>query len=333
MEIHEKKLLLDESNLAAMLGFNDSYLHLIENRFQTSIVVRGNTIILKGSPNEIKIIETIFKEITYMLKKNGQLTQSDIEKVIDLVDINKGVEEINPNDKDPVIFYGARNQIRARNPKQLEYFKKVIENDLVFSIGPAGTGKTFLAVAMALAALRRNEVNRIILSRPAVEAGESLGFLPGDLREKIDPYLRPLTDALYYMQPPDKMKALMEKEIIEVIPLAYMRGRTLNNSFIILDEAQNATTTQMKMFLTRLGEGSKAIVTGDDTQIDLPDKSKSGLINVQAILKNIKGIEFVYFTNKDVVRHRLVADIIRAYEREADLGRISKEKTTNSNKS
>jgi phosphate starvation-inducible PhoH-like protein len=186
----------------------------------------------------------------------------------------------------------------------------------MFAIGPAGTGKTFLAVAMALASLKNNEVGKIVLSRPAVEAGESLGFLPGDLNEKLDPYIKPLTDALFYMLSPDKMKSMLDKNIIEITPLAYMRGRTLNNSFIILDEAQNATSMQMKMFLTRMSSNSKAIVTGDVTQIDLPDKSNSGLIEADRLLKKIKGIEFVYFSDKDIVRHRLVAEIVRAYNSE-----------------
>jgi phosphate starvation-inducible PhoH-like protein len=236
------------------------------------------------------------------------------------VDIDKNASSAS-FEKDNVIYWGIANPIRARTPKQTLYYKKVLANDIVFSIGPAGTGKTFLAVAMALAAFKRNEVSKIILSRPAVEAGESLGFLPGDLKEKIDPYLRPLTDALSYMMSFEKVKALMEKNIIEITPLAYMRGRTLNNAFIILDEAQNATITQMKMFLTRLGENSKAIVTGDITQIDLPRTEDSGLIHTNKLLQNIDGIDFVYFDDNDVVRHRLVAEIIRAYEKEAEMKR------------
>jgi phosphate starvation-inducible PhoH-like protein len=211
-----------------------------------------------------------------------------------------------------------KDVIRARTPRQKEYYKKVQTNDVVFCIGPAGTGKTYLAVAMAVAALRNNDVQRIILSRPAVEAGESLGFLPGDLSEKVDPYLRPLLDALSEMVTADKLKGMIEKRIIEIIPLAYMRGRTLNNSFIILDEAQNTTITQMKMFLTRLGRNSKLIVTGDITQIDLPTRTASGLTDVQYVLKDIQGIDFVYFDKSDVVRHRLVGEIISAYERDAE---------------
>ncbi|MDQ1266818.1 MAG: phosphate starvation-inducible protein PhoH [Bacteroidota bacterium] len=317
MDIHEKKINLEDADLLSLFGSNDSYLQLIENRFQTSVSARGNVIILKGEPQEIKIIEQIIKEMIYILKRNGSLNPQDVETVMDLMTANDRTSSVSSNsEQNNVIYYGAKSPIRWRNQKQFDYYKKVLENDLVFSIGPAGTGKTFLAVAMALSALKHNEVTRIILSRPAVEAGESLGFLPGDLLEKIDPYLRPLTDALHYMLSPDKLKSMMEKEVIEIIPLAYMRGRTLNSSFVILDEAQNATQTQLKMFLTRLGMNSKAIVTGDVTQIDLQDKGNSGLVSIQQILRNIEGIEFIYFSNKDVVRHRLVAEIIRAYEKD-----------------
>lgn len=220
------------------------------------------------------------------------------------------------DDLDSVILWGKKDVIRARTPKQMEYYRKVQRNDLVFCIGPAGTGKTYLAVAMAVAALRANEVNRIVLSRPAVEAGESLGFLPGDLSEKIDPYLRPLLDALSDMVSPEKLKSMIERRIVEIVPLAYMRGRTLNHSFIILDEAQNATRMQMKMFLTRLGQQSKAIVTGDVTQTDLHQSQESGLRTVHHLFSGIQGIDFVEFEKADVVRHRLVAEIVDAYERD-----------------
>ncbi len=316
MDIHEKKITLDNEHLLSMLGFNDQYLQLIENKYQTAITVRGNTLILKGNPDEIKSIEAIFQEMTYMLNRRGSVSKDDVEAIIQLIDINKDEPDKKDIDTETIIYWGVRDVVRARNPRQLDYYRKVKKNDMVFSIGPAGTGKTFLAVAMALAALKRNEVSKIILSRPAVEAGESLGFLPGDLQEKLDPYIRPLTDALFYMLHPDKLKSYMEKNIIEITPLAYMRGRTLNNSFIILDEAQNATITQMKMFLTRLGANSRAIVTGDVTQIDLKDRKQSGLRDAERVLKGIDGIEFVYFTNKDVVRHKLVAKIVDAYEKD-----------------
>ncbi|MFP4528098.1 MAG: PhoH family protein [Candidatus Kapaibacterium sp.] len=327
MEILEKKIKIDENDLVAIFGYNDTFLQMIENRFNASMMVRGSNLIIKGDPEEIKQIETIFREFKYLLNRNGVLTKEDVSTIIGLVDANREEPEAALTATNPIIFHGAREIIRARNAKQQEFFRKVNANDLVFSIGPAGTGKTFLAVAMALAYLRRNEVSRIILSRPAVEAGESLGFLPGDLKEKIDPYLRPLTDSLHYMLSPDKMKNLMEKEVIEISPLAYMRGRTLNNSFIILDEAQNATGTQMKMFLTRMGEHSKAIVTGDITQIDLSNKRDSGLLSASRILKDVEGIGFVRFGNRDVVRHKLVAEIIRAYEAEDEKKHSGKKET------
>jgi len=316
MEIHEKKIKLDDTDLQSLLGYNDEYLSMIESKFNSVFTLRGDTLLLKGEPNELNAIEKIINELKYMLKRNGTLSTQDVNTVIELIDVDQRKKEVPIHNGESIIYWGIKDAIRARNENQLIYYKKVLENDLVFSIGPAGTGKTFLAVAMALASLKNGEVSKIILSRPAVEAGESLGFLPGDLREKLDPYLRPLTDALFYMLSADKLKSMFEKNIIEITPLAYMRGRTLNNSFIILDEAQNATITQMKMFLTRMGANAKAIVTGDITQIDLPDKGNSGLIDAIRILKKIRGIDFVYFTYKDVVRHRLVAEIVNAYEKD-----------------
>jgi phosphate starvation-inducible protein PhoH and related proteins len=222
---------------------------------------------------------------------------------------------ISPNDIENIILFKKNDYIKPKTPTQIKYFKEVKENDIIFAIGPAGTGKTYLGVAFALESLKKKEINKIVLSRPAVEAGESLGFLPGDLSEKIDPYLKPLYDALEDMIPIEKLESYMKKNVIEIVPLAYMRGRTLNNSFVILDEAQNASTIQMKMFLTRLGPNSKAIITGDITQIDLPKKENSGLVQIQNILKGIKDISFVYFNKSDVVRHKLVKDIIEAYEK------------------
>ena len=319
MELVEKKLIFDEVEPVSVFGSNDMFIDLIEKKFNSVIIVRGNKLILKGSNEEIEKIEKIFDEMVYMLKRNKTLNETDVKAIIDLININQSVPKVSSkNGESNVIYHGYKNIIRARTPKQQEYFDAVKNNDLVFSIGPAGTGKTFLAVAMALNSLKRNEVSRIIISRPAVEAGESLGFLPGNLTEKIDPYLRPLTDALQFMMSPDKVQSLMEKQIIEITPLAYMRGRTLSNSFIILDEAQNATSIQMKMFLTRIGVNSKVITTGDITQIDLKKNQESGLIVAQKILNGIDGINFVYFSNKDVVRHKLVSEIIKAYEKEFD---------------
>ena len=312
-----KYINLDYTDLVSVFGANDSLLNLIESAFESTIFVRGNQIIITGNEEEVNVIESIFKELLYMVKKNGVLNDTDVKTVIQLTTVNKSTPEtFSIKNDDNVVYKGFKNQIRTKTKTQIEYFQKVKTNDIVFSVGPAGTGKTFLAVAMALRELKLNEVKRIVLTRPAVEAGESLGFLPGDLEEKIDPYLRPITDALQYMLSPEKYKLMKERNIIEINPLAYMRGRTLNNAFVILDEAQNTTETQMKMFLTRLGVGSKAIITGDITQIDLPKSKKSGLISAQRILKNIEGIDFVYFTEHDVVRHRLVAEIIKAYDRD-----------------
>lgn len=318
MDIIEKKIKIEDTDLLSLLGYNDTNLSQIESKFHSAITVRGNNIIIRGEADEVKAIEKVFNELIYILNRSGSINSKDVSTVIDLIDNGNHKKDTSSQNGEIVIYYGYKEPIKPRSAKQLEYFNKVQHNDLVFAIGPAGTGKTFLAVAMALAALKNNAIGKIILSRPAVEAGESLGFLPGDLLEKIDPYLKPLTDALFYMMNPEKLKSYMDKNIIEIIPLAYMRGRTLNNCMIILDEAQNATITQMKMFLTRLGANAKAIVTGDITQIDLPDKSTSGLINANLVLQKIKGIEFVYFDKSDIVRHRLVADIIEAYEKDEE---------------
>ncbi len=309
----EKKLLLENVNLLNLLGSNDENLKIIDDRFNASIVVRGENLIIKGVSEEVEVIEKIFKEMIYVLNTNGSLDKADVETILALS--VQGREIVNTDEMDSIILYTKHDVIKAKTPGQLKYIQTVLQNDISFAIGPAGTGKTYLAVALAVAALKKGIVGKIILARPAVEAGESLGFLPGDFREKIDPYLRPLYDALDDMIPSDKLKSYIEKKVIEIVPLAYMRGRTLNNAFVILDEAQNATTMQMKMFLTRLGVNSKAIITGDITQIDLPSKSVSGLIQAKEILSHINGVGFIYFEKSDVVRHRLVKDIIDAYEK------------------
>ena len=318
MQTVEKKLRITDVEPLELFGPQESHIQLIENAFDTSLTVRGDTVVLRGGPIEVKKIEQIIQELTRTLQRTGKLSMTDVSMIIDLVNGNKGgnSQTMSSDELDSVIYWGKREVIRARTPRQMEYYQKVQKNDLVFCIGPAGTGKTFLAVAMALSALRANEVSRIILSRPAVEAGESLGFLPGDISEKVDPYLRPLLDALADMVSPDKLKSMLERRVVEIIPLAYMRGRTLNHSFIILDEAQNATRTQMKMFLTRMGQQSKAVVTGDVTQVDLARKSDSGLNDVFQLFSGIDGIEFVEFGKVDVVRHRLVAEIVSAYEKQ-----------------
>lgn len=314
MEIVEKKIKLVGVDQLAFLGFNDANLSALESRYEAAISVRGENVVLRGEPAELASIEKVINEMVYMVQRNGSLGPKDVESIIDLVHGSRPEGLMSGDNLDDVILVARDTVVRARNDKQKEYYRTVRENDIVFSIGPAGTGKTYLAVAMAVAAFRNREVTRLVLARPAVEAGESLGFLPGDLKEKIDPYLRPLYDALEDMIPTDKLKSMMERRGIEVVPLAYMRGRTLNNAYVILDEAQNATTMQMKMFLTRLGANSRAIVTGDLTQIDLPANVESGLVQAESILQGIEGIGFTYFDKGDVVRHRLVKDIIKAYE-------------------
>jgi len=318
----EKKIKLEGVDTLGLLGLNDANLRIIENRFDANIFVRGESLTLRGSGEEVEQIEKVFKELIFLLNKNGSLTENDVATVIDLVTANgepalpKSVASSFSRDElDSVILYTKNQIIRAKTAGQREYLRAMKKNDIVFAVGPAGTGKTYLAVALAVASLKNNEITKIVLTRPAVEAGESLGFLPGDLKEKIDPYLRPLYDALDDMIPGEKLKTYLEKRVIEIAPLAYMRGRTLNNAFVILDEAQNASAMQMKMFLTRLGPNSRAIVTGDVTQIDLPMKSASGLVQIQEVLRGVGGIAFVYFDRNDVVRHRLVKDIIDAYDK------------------
>lgn len=296
-----------------LLGYNDSNLKPIENRFATNITVRGDNVYLQGTTEEVDSVEKIFKEMIFVLNTTGKLNSKDVETIIDLT--LQGREIVSESEFENIILYSKKDVIKAKTPNQIEYIKSVKENDICFAIGPAGTGKTYLAVAFAVSALKKGVVKKIVLARPAVEAGESLGFLPGDFREKIDPYLRPLFDALEEMLPFEQLKNNIERGIIEIVPLAFMRGRTLNNAYVILDEAQNATIMQMKMFLTRLGPNSKAIITGDITQIDLPSFSQSGLIQVKQILQHIDGVGFVYFDKGDVVRHKLVKDIIDAYEK------------------
>lgn len=298
-----------------LFGFQDNNLKILEKVFKGKIVARGSELVLEGEPSVVEALQRIFYELIMMVTKDQDITEKDVETVIDLVKNRKSKKPpVSDDNTDSVILYTKDGFIKPKSKGQKAFCESSKKNDIVFAIGPAGTGKTFLAVAMAVAALRDREVDRIVLTRPAVEAGESLGFLPGDFREKVDPYLRPLYDALYNMIPADKLKRYLETRIIEIVPLAYMRGRTLNSAFVILDEAQNTSFNQMKMFLTRLGISSKAIITGDITQIDLPDSKLSGLVQVRSILSEIEGIEFIYLTEGDVVRHRLVRDIIKAYD-------------------
>ncbi|HEY6626021.1 MAG TPA: PhoH family protein [Ignavibacteriaceae bacterium] len=313
MTAAEKKIIIENVNMLDLLGFNDSNLKILEDRFNASITVRGDNVIIKGVIEEVELIEKILKEMAYVLNTSGRLGTNDVNTILELT--IEGKEVVDEGELDTIVLYTKKDVIKARTPGQINYINLARKNDICFAIGPAGTGKTYLAVAIAVSALKRGLVKKLILARPAVEAGESLGFLPGDFREKIDPYLRPLYDALDDMIPSEKLKNYIEKRIIEIVPLAYMRGRTLNNAYVILDEAQNATTLQMKMFLTRLGGSSKSIVTGDITQIDLPLKQVSGLVQAKEILSKVEGVAFVYFDKSDVVRHKLVKDIIDAYEK------------------
>ena len=310
----EKIIELNGIDINSFLGPQDQNIKLIEDAFASKIIVRDNRIKVLGKKDNVQLSLTAIDSITSALNTKGSLTRKDVSSLLNI--ISRGDIDFNKN-LDYQIMFGSKGAICARTKGQKDYYNIVKRNDVTFSIGPAGTGKTFMAVAFAVSALTSKEVDRIVLCRPAVEAGENLGFLPGDLKEKVDPYLAPFYDALGEMISISKYKPLIADKVIEIIPLAFMRGRTLNNAFMILDEAQNATKTQMKMFLTRLGNNSKAIITGDTTQIDLPTNVKSGLVEVVDLLKNIDGIGFAHLTSKDVVRHKLVREIIDAYEAES----------------
>jgi phosphate starvation-inducible PhoH-like protein len=308
-------LTIENQNLLPVLfGDLDKNLRSIENMYGVVLSARGNKVQIEGDEQSVASVERLFRQLENLLNQGVLTEKNDVNDAIrafsshpstDLKDIFQKVIPVS----------SRKRPVSPKNETQRKYIEAIKQHDVVFGIGPAGTGKTYLAMAMAVSALLRREVSRIILVRPAVEAGEKLGFLPGDILEKVNPYLRPLYDALYDMIETEKANKLVERGDIEIAPLAFMRGRTLNDSFIILDEAQNTTSEQMKMFLTRLGFNSKTVVTGDVTQIDLPSGRSSGLIEVQKILEGIEGIRFVYFTNKDVVRHRLVQQIIKAYEK------------------
>jgi len=298
-----------------LFGPYDSLLKKIKNEFsEMQITARGNQITLRGSRDGVALLEQIFSEMILLANKHGEVLDTDLNALINLALSPSPRPAATPMGDEDIIVTSPNYTVRAKTNGQRRMVAEAKNNDIVFAIGPAGTGKTYTAVAIAVAAWKEKRVKRIVLARPAVEAGESLGFLPGDLAQKIDPYLRPLYDSLQDMLTAEKLKLLTEQRIIEIVPLAYMRGRTMNNAFIILDEAQNASNKQMKMCLTRLGVNSKAIITGDVTQIDLPKDLDSGLTNSPKILKDIKGISFVYLDKTDVVRHKLVRDIINAYE-------------------
>ncbi len=297
-----------------LFGFHNTHLEKIAKNLGVTINSRGNSVTISGDAVNTRLAHTLLLQLYGLLQENIPMDPADLDAAISLIK-KDGESRLKPLFSQTIFVTAKNKPIRPRSLAQQKYVNAIQARDIVFGIGPAGTGKTYLAMAMAVAALCRGDVQKIILTRPAVEAGEALGFLPGDLAEKINPYLRPLYDALYDMLDFEKARAYIDQEIIEIAPIAFMRGRTLNSAFIILDEAQNTTSQQMKMFLTRIGYNSKAVVTGDITQIDLPEGKKSGLVEVRKILSPIKGIDFVYFSKEDVVRHQLVSDIIDAYEK------------------
>lgn len=311
----ETVIQIDVGNPIEIYGVGDKYLNIIKDIFpKLKIIARGDLIKLIGDKKEVETFEKRFDLLLLQYDKFGKITEESIKTIMGEESLIK-----NSGEKigDDVLVFGRHGKIiRALTPNQKKMVEKSAKSDLLFAIGPAGTGKTYTAVALAVRALKNKEVRKIILTRPAIEAGESLGFLPGDLKEKLDPYMQPLYDALRDMLPIQKFLSYLEDETIEIAPLAFMRGRTLSNAYAILDEAQNASESQLKMFLTRMGKNSKFIITGDITQVDLPKNRKSGIIQASRILKNIKGVEFVYLDGRDVVRHKLVTDIINAYEKE-----------------
>lgn len=313
-ETLERKILITDNEKARELfGLNDTHLRLIESSFPIKIVPRGNELIVKGEGTEVERVVRLFNRLIEIQARGARVNERDVRYAVRLA--TEGDEKPLAEAFTDVIIQTHRGkQIRPKTLGQKEYVDAIRNSGVTFGIGPAGTGKTYLAMAMAVAAFKAKEVARIILTRPAVEAGEKLGFLPGDMQQKVDPYLRPLYDALFDIMGTDTYERLVEKGVIEVAPLAFMRGRTLDDSFIILDEAQNTTPEQMKMFLTRMGFGSRIVVTGDITQMDLPEGTKSGLVEVQRILRHVPGISFYYLTERDVVRNDLVQLIIKAYE-------------------
>lgn len=315
MEFFEENILIaNEDELIKLLGIHDKNIKIIKSYYDVNILVRNGALKVTGDKEKSEIVAKILKDILNTIRSDGEISD---QRIIYLIESNKSDSNIDYNQilKEVIVTSASGRVIKAKTIGQKRYIDLINSKDVTFGIGPAGTGKTYLAVAAAVNAFRKKEVERIILTRPAVEAGEKLGFLPGDLQDKVDPYLRPLYDALFDIMGVENYLKNVEKQLIEVAPLAYMRGRTLDSAFIILDEAQNTTNEQMKMFLTRLGYGSKAVITGDITQIDLPDGKKSGLKSVIHILKEVEDIGFMFFHTTDVVRHKLVQDIIKAYEK------------------
>ena len=309
-----KQIDLSGIDQVSVFGRNDANLRILRDEFGIKITARGDSVVLEGDDDRVDPVERILSDLLASAAKGIRVGEGDVRYAISLLRGDKA-GDLASFHENRAEYHDLKKVIRAKTVGQQDYVKAMRAFDIVFAIGPAGTGKTYLAMAQAVSSLQRRDVDRILLVRPAVEAGESLGFLPGDFQEKVGPYLRPLYDALYEMMPAEKIRKRLEMGVIEVAPLAYMRGRTLNNSFVILDEAQNTTLDQMKMFLTRLGFSSKAVITGDVTQIDLSRKEDSGLVLIQSVLKSIEGINFIYLTGRDVVRHRLVQDIIRAFDK------------------
>ena len=304
----------DPAVLANLFGSHDDHLKIVEQSLGVTILPKGNVVTLTGDPLQVELSEKVLTGLYRVLRKGIPITSNDVVAAVKIVRTDRNAEVASIFED--VVFKSSRNRvITPKSVAQKKYLDAIRDFDIVFGVGPAGTGKTFLAMTMAVGFLLRKEVKRIILARPAVEAGEKLGFLPGDMAEKVNPYLRPLHDALYTMLEYEQAGRMMEKGVIEVAPLAFMRGRTLNDSFVILDEAQNTTSEQMKMFLTRIGFGSKAVITGDITQTDLPSGRISGLKESLSLLRGVEGIEFCWFTEIDVVRHPIVQEIIKAYER------------------
>ena len=312
----EKVIEIKTIDPTALLGIGDANIKLIEQSIPAKIIARGEQIKLQGKESDVLRASEVLLEMMQTLSSRGDLNKKDVQQLIALSNSNTNQSFDTNQISDSIIYFGKNGSVSPKTEGQHRYLKMVKNNDVVFSIGPAGTGKTYLSVAFALAALDANEVDRIILCRPAVEAGESLGFLPGDLKEKVDPYLAPLYDSLQTLYSESKLSQLLKNKIIEVVPLAYMRGRTLDSAYMILDEAQNATPLQMKMFLTRLGVGSRSIITGDITQVDLQNPKESGLLQASEILSGVEGIGFVRLDEKDVVRHPLVMKIIKAYDKD-----------------
>jgi phosphate starvation-inducible PhoH-like protein len=310
-----KKIALPQEGIETLYGAHDGNLKHIESLLGVAIRTQGDELIVEGDKQAEQRVERIFEQLTSLMAQGYELRNGDVKTAARLVADDSGVNLrdyfLKDGQKQPE---GTRRRVNPKSTNQRRYLEAIEKFDIVFGVGPAGTGKTYLAMAQAVAYLLAKKVSRIILARPAVEAGEKLGFLPGDLQEKVNPYLRPLYDALYDMMDTERATRLVERGTIEVAPIAFMRGRTLNDAFVILDEAQNTTSEQMKMFLTRLGFGSKAVVTGDITQIDLPQPGKSGLLEALKVVKDVEGIGFIYFDDKDVVRHKLVQQIVKAYD-------------------